>query len=382
MLSFCAFFLSYNVGEELKIGIPLIIGIVGIILMDLFISKRFAWEGKFNLNTLSASQLFMMKLLSAFIVVVGVLDLWSHGLVMFNNPMDYSKFLPHEAWLRHFSSLCWILAPIGLLLPFPKPIKASLVIWAFIFPILVVDRNRFLMAFFSSAFTLYFMDLPSVWRKKINLLALSIACLAVIGFIVVGEKRVGKDGIHLQYIQRSEPVPLDKPCDLPARLPIKEGLEKKPAGFQWIFLYVTTPIYNLSVQMKCEIKDSSLLKAQLIPLWKRHNKVGAPYLVSMGQNAGTEFMPFFLAFGIMGIFLVLIGEYFLLRWSLHAFSIDGNIFNFLVLVKLSYCALLTGFAPQFFTWTNLGFIFVIKVAERISSLPLFNDLRLYLSKSR
>jgi hypothetical protein len=265
--------------------------------------------------------------------------------------------------MRHFSSLCWILGPIALSLPFSKTTKITLLFWAFAFPILVVDRNRLLMAFFSTVLSLYFIGIEDKLKNKIKVISISSVLIAIASFIIIGQKRAGEFSIYNQYAPVSAPVPLTKPCKLPKTLPVKEALKKLPAGFQWVFLYTTSPVYNLSVQYKCEIHDSSMLKAQLIPLWKKSNKVGAPYLVAYAQNAGTELMPFYMFFGVSGIFIALILEYLCLRYAFYLYMKDSNIFNFLIVLRLSYCALFAGFAPQFFTWTTLGFILVIKSCE-------------------
>ena len=308
------------------------------------------------------------------IILFGIFDLYDHGLV-FLNPITYSIFQPHQAWIRHFSSLCWILSPIAILFPVNKWIKTLLITWAFLFPILVFDRNRLLLAFFASVMTLIFKALifnKLNWKKKLYFILSSLTLAAVL-FIYIGQRRVGKYVIHNQYNVSSAPIPLEKPCNIPKSLPVKQIFKNLPPEFQWLFLYTTTPMFNLAIQYKCEIQDSSILKAQLIPFWKRFNSVGAPYLVANGQNVGTELMPFYMAYGVVGIFVGILGAYFLLKLSLILFLKEINIFNFLILLRLSYCSFMMGFAPQLFTWTTLGFVILMKSLEQLLKILKFNQ---------
>lgn len=361
---FCAFSLTYNVDQELWLALPLFGAFSLLFIMDYGVSKNpSVYPDKLHINVTSdETQVLLFGIVSAFIILMGIADLVDHGVVILN-PLTYSVFLPHQAWVRHFSSLCWILGPIALCLPFSKMTKLTLLFWAFFFPVLVVDRNRLLMAFFSTVLSLYFIGIGEELRKRMKIISVFSIILAITCFIILGQKRAGEFSIHNQYAPQSAPIPLPRPCNLPRTLPAKEAFKNLSAGFQWIFLYTTTPVYNLSVQYKCETHDTSLLKAQLIPLWKKSNTVGAPYLVAYAQNAGTELMPFYMFFGAGGIFLALILEYLILRYAFYLYMKDSNIFNFLIVLRLSYCALFAGFAPQFFTWTTLGFIFVIKACE-------------------
>jgi hypothetical protein len=82
-----------------------------------------------------------------------------------------------------------------------------------------------------------------------------------------------------------------------------------------------------------------------------------------------------MAFGITGIFTALLGAYAILKLSLIHFLNNSNIFNFLIFLRLSYCAMMMGFAPQFYTWTTFGFVVLIKTIERLSSLTRFKAVQ-------
>jgi hypothetical protein len=175
------------------------------------------------------------------------------------------------------------------------------------------------MAFFGLIMT-FFLNRKARSNVKVALGIIATAFLGILFFIIVGNGRVGSTGVMAHYEATTNNVELATACNLPKLLPVKEEIKKLPPAFHWIFLYGTGSVYNLGVQYKCKVRDDSLLKAQLVPLWKRFNQVGQPLLVSSGLNVATEMLPFYLAFGWSGIFLVLILEFLILRFFMMKFA--------------------------------------------------------------
>ena len=324
----------------------------------------------FKFLELGEGQIFYLQLLSFFIVGMGCLDIAYNGIV-FLDPLKYSKLDQVTSIIRHFSSLCWVLAPVGLLLPMKRYLRTVFILWAFIFPVLVMDRNRLLLTSFSFGVTLLYLGiLFKNIRVKLIISVVSIFICILIGFSMLGQKRVGESYIFALYGDFSGAVAHKGICQPPKVIPVKPSMQGLPAHLQWIFLYTTTPLYNLSIQYDCEIEDSSILKAQLIPMWKRFNDVGRPYLVNLALNVGTEYLPFYLSFGFWGVTVAFLLQYLILRWSLIRFFKTSSVFDYLILMRFSYCSLMAGFAPQFFIWTNLGFFLVVFGLDKFSASQL------------
>ena len=159
LISFTLMYFSYELSGEEKIALPLGISLLTII----FLEFKVKFTSAIRLQFLQESKI--ISLLSYSIIAWGLLDLYDHGLVILN-PLTYSTFLPHQAWIRHFSSLCWILSPIAILLPLRRIQKISFFTWAFLFPVLVVDRNRLLLAFFATIVSLIFSSLHWAVQKR------------------------------------------------------------------------------------------------------------------------------------------------------------------------------------------------------------------------
>lgn len=307
-----------------------------------------------------------LGLFIATVVIFTLADLYFHGVIILGDRTRYSIFNSYEQKIRNISSLVWMLAPLAFLPLASLKTRLSIFAWAFIFPILVLDRNRLLMALFGTLIMVclkYLYKLPA--KTKYTLMA-----SAIIGGIVIfagfGFIRSGTTGIVSTYSDpRSLQIRLmghvDRPyeCEIPQYLPLNEEVKKISPTLQWIVLYAASPIYNLSIQDVCDIRDDSNLKAQIIPLWKKDKTILTPLLVSPRLNVGTEAMPFYLALGISGVILCLLLEYGILKFSAQWFLSAPNVFRFLIFLRVSYCAFFFGFAPQFYLWTTVGTILVV-----------------------
>lgn len=362
----CIFLVSitYRIDSELDIAIPLISSFLLIFLADLFLNKKsktlvIDMDYSPSKNSEKLSALFFY--FSLVIFVLGIVDLIHHGIVIFN-PGTYDKFTFIQAWNRYFSSLSWTLLPIAMLFKFRLSARVLFMVWSILFPILSVDRNRLLMAIFTGCICFLFLDFDKK-KKKIFSFVLVSTCLVagIVLFSLIGSLK--NNLLKDTYIASSVKVPTGNDCNLPSSLPVKPEFKTFPPMFQWVFLYGLTPTYNLAVQYKCEIQDSSLLKAQVIPLWKKNNPVGTPYLVASNMNASTEVVAFYMAWGTFGIFFCILVAFAINRYFLSKYLLTHSVFDLLIVLRLSYCSAFMGFAPQYFIWTNLGFILVMKALE-------------------
>lgn len=363
---------TYNLNEEVKLIPHVFISLTLILFLDFFLNRFFSRKDLVSIRfdkPVRSENYIILILFSSVIIGLGIIDLFYHGLVILN-PSTYDKFSPLQAWIRYFSSLSWILVPVALFLK-PRVYQRFIFIgWAFLFPVLIVDRNRLFMAVFSFLLSMLFIK----FRRKISSLTITLACLFVVLTAVIVFSKIGnlKNSALAETYEASNLIPGNKKCDFaPTYLPVKDTFKVLPETFQWIFLYGITPLYNLSVQHACEIRDSSLLKAQLIPFWKRSNSIGSPYLVASNMNVGTEILPFFLSFGLAAIYFCFISAFVINRFFYVRYLESKSIFDLLIFFRLSYCSVMFGFAPQYFIYTNLGFIIVMVVLKRVSSSKVF-----------
>lgn len=291
-------------------------------------------------------------------------DLYFHGLTLFdNNRHAYASFTPFQFHLRHFSSLIWLLAIFGFFVK-NKYIRTLFIISSFAFPILFLDRNRLLM----SAFSIMVMIALgfSLTQKKVNksiMIGSLIAVIAVL-FGYLGQIR-SKDNDFLRVLNQPRqeqlagiysPVPEISVtnCELPDKIPFRVDINSLNPLVLWVTSYISVPVYNLAMQYDCNVRTSDVLLAQMIPSYGRTNVNKIIPLATPLLNAGTEFLPFFLAGGLPFSFMILLlAAGSILLVSKYA-NQTQNVFALVFLIRLLYCAAFFNFAPQFFIWTTLG----------------------------
>lgn len=366
-----SFFLFYNVtGTDLTV--PLILLLLSFFIIGFELFKYFKCDQgtsrKIEINQLGClpgDKSSLKKILNVFIVVVvlfGLLDLLVHGVVILD-PSNYATFNPLEARIRHISSLVWIFAPLSLFKYYSRGLRLVLFAWSILFPVLTLDRNRLMMALILFGITYSLVRLTNAHLQKRLLGTFFLIAVAAGLFGSLGSVRSGSDSIVNTYTavntldEQLKNVNInvsDLKCQIPAVVPIKESLQAFPFALQWLIVYTSSPIYNLSIQHECNLRDSSLLWAQIVPLWKRFNSVGSPLLITPYLTASTEAMPFYLAFGITGLFVCLLMEFFLLKQAAAFFFRQQSFFSLIILLRFIYCAIFFAFAPQFYLWSTLG----------------------------
>lgn len=103
--------------------------------------------------------------------------------------------------------------------------------------------------------------------------------------------------------------------------------------------------------------NASFLINQIIPLNGSVATAGTDIpLDASNINVGTEFFPFLLAWGPVGAVAAVFLLYALLLWSVRRLRPTVPLFSLLIFLRVSYVCVMSPFAPQAFTWTNVGFI--------------------------
>jgi hypothetical protein len=240
--------------------------------------------------------------------------------------------------------MCWVLPPIGMLCTRNKWSRTTLMLIGFVFPVLVIDRNRIFAALFSTALVMVFRreaSRPLPWK--------TVLLLAVVGatvFSVLGVLRSGT----LETVA----------------LPFSDDYRSMPVGVRWLLLYASAGPYNFASLLAKHYVNDTFLINQIVPMAGSVATAGTDIpLDASNINVGSEFLPFLLAFGPVGAIVSMIALYAWLRWSVSRLYPQVSLFGLLIFLRMSYVCLMSPFAPQAFTWTNAGFIAVCLLLQAL-----------------
>jgi hypothetical protein len=210
-----------------------------------------------------------------------------------------------------------------------------LIVVGFLFPVLVIDRNRLFATVFSFALVIVMRRdeaRPLPW-KSVGFLALAGSSI----FSILGILRSG---------------PLEN-----ITLPFSGMYRAAPLGLKWLLLYGSAGPYNFSAMLAKHYSNASFLINQVVPMNGSVATAGTDIpLDAPTINVGTEFFPFLLALGPLGAVASAFVLYGLLLWSVRRLRPTVPLFSFLIFLRVSYVCVMSPFAPQAFTWTNAGFI--------------------------
>ena len=347
-------FVFFNVPVSFYWGIFALLAIITIptLIMNKIFPLDLNLQNSYDVVQKKQKFRFIILLFSATVIFAGFLDIYINGLKLLN-PSTYAKLNGNGRYVRHISMLCWILIPVAFIFLRTWKVRAFFVAYAFLFPILIIDRNRLFLSFYSFivCFLLSFRSLES--SKKKGIVVLSISCMMVFSlvlFAAIGKFRVGKP-----FAVRSSGTLLIK-----NQYPLTKAFTHLPASTSQAVMYITSPIFNFATIAAADFRNPQFLLNQLAPFSKEHSSFYpyAPVLIS-GFNIGTEFYPFLL-YG--GLSLVLC-SFVLMLLTVVLFSFlfkkSPNIFTYIIFIKLSYGALFLGFGPQFFILYNLMVILLM-----------------------
>ncbi|WP_115048813.1 hypothetical protein [Xanthomonas arboricola] len=278
---------------------------------------------------------FVVMTLAAVVTVFCVVDVALFPIPLFSDPSSYATLSPLRAHVRHISNMCWILPPIALLCVRHRGLRAAMVMLGFVFPIVVIDRNRIFAGLFSFVLVMLLRRDPArrlPW-KTIGLLVLAGGGV----FSILGALRSGSLAT--------------------VALPFGAVYRAMPQGVQWLLLYISAGPYNFGAILAKGYVNASFLVNQLVPFSGSIATAGTSIpLDAPNINVGTEFFPFLMAWGAPGALLALLALYAGLLWSVRLLDSCLSIFHVLIFLRIAYACLMSPFAPQAFTWTNFGFI--------------------------
>lgn len=329
--------LTYDLPVDYLSGLLLLAVVAAaILLFDVQAGIRIPSPARFRARSyVGTRDAFVALAFAGVVALFCVLDLALFPIPLFNNPSAYAAMGDGREHVRHVSDICWVLPPIGLLCARSRWLRTTLVAIGFLFPILVIDRNRVFATVFSFALVILLRRdeaRPLPWR--------AVGLLGVAGvsvFSVLGMLRSGT----LAYIT----------------LPFSAMYRAAPEGVKWLLLYASAGPYNFSAILAKGYVNTSFLTHQVVPLSGSVATAGTGIpLDAPTINVGTEFFPFLMAWGPIGAVAAIVVLYAMLRWSVQRLRASVSLFALLIFLRVSYVCVMAPFAPQAYTWTNAGFI--------------------------
>lgn len=341
--------LTYDLPPDYLEGIALLATVaLALLAFDVVLGIRLPSSAAFRARDYAGTRpSFVALLFAGLIGVFCLVDLAAFPIPLFSTPSAYANMEGGRDHVRHISDMCWVLPPIGMLCTRHKGLRAALIAIGFLFPVLVIDRNRIFAALFSVVLVILLRRddaRPLPW-KRVTLLVVGGATL----FSVLGILRSGT----LDYVT----------------LPFSDMYKAAPQGVKWLLLYASAGPYNFGSILAKQYTDSHFLINQLVPMSGSIATAGTGIpLDAANINVGTEFFPFLMAWGPMGAVGSIMALYALLLWSVRRLQPAVPLFGLLIFLRVSYTCLMAPFAPQAFTWTNAGFILLCLLLQLIAAL--------------
>lgn len=341
--------LAYDLPAGYLDGIVLLAAVsLAIMLCDGWSGLRLPPLGQFRMRNYAGTRdAFVALAFAGVIVLFCGLDLVLFPIPLIDAPSSYAQMEGGRDHVRHISDMCWVLPPIGMLCTRQRWLRGALVFIGFVFPVLVIDRNRIFAALFATALILLFRRdeaRPLPWKM--------VGSLAIIGAVVFSVLGVLRSGT-LETVA----------------LPFSDTYRAMPVGVRWLLLYASAGPYNFASLLAKHYENSSFLINQLVPMAGSIATAGTGIpLDAENINVGSEFLPFLLALGPPGAVLAMIALYAMQRWSVRRLHPRVPLFSLLIFLRMAYVCLMAPFAPQAFTWTNAGFIVICLVLPFLASL--------------
>ncbi|HEV7122104.1 MAG TPA: hypothetical protein VGN24_01595 [Rhodanobacter sp.] len=329
--------LTYDLPVDYLQGLLLLAVVAAaIMLFDVQAGVRIPPTTRFRARSYAGTRDAIVALAFAGMVAVFcVLDLALFPVPLFNNPSSYAVMEGGHEHIRHVSDICWVLPPIGFLCARNRWLRNTLIAIGFLFPILVIDRNRVFATVFSSALVIVLRrdeTRPLPWKAVGSLAFAGVSVFSILGMLRSG--------------------PLDH-----ITLPFSAVYRAAPEGIKWLLLYASAGPYNFSAILAKDYTNTSFLINQVVPLNGSVATAGTTIpLDAPSINVGTEFFPFLMALGPFGAVLSIVALYAMLLWSVQRLRSTVPLFSLLIFLRASYVCVMSPFAPQAYTWTNAGFI--------------------------
>lgn len=284
-------------------------------------------------------------LLSAVVIIAGPIDIYINGFKLLN-PSTYAEFNGVGRYVRHFSSLCWILIPVSFLMVRNPLFRMFVILYALLFPILIIDRNRLLLSIYVFVFCYSMLDgkNKSIWFY-VSLIVFVFGVFAAVGYFRSGGSFI---------------VPSSGNELVEGYFPLREYFLNLPEFFQQIGLYISAPVFNFATVYSLGFENSDFLMSQLSPFSRDQypQYPHSPVLVAR-YNVGTEFFPQLMYGGISLVYAAIGFMFVTLLMSVLWLKKAKNIFSLLVFFKISHAVIFMGFAPQFYILLNCAFVFMM-----------------------
>lgn len=329
--------LTYDLSADYLKGLLLLAASAAIMVwFDVRTRTRIPEPARFRARHYAGTRdAFVALVFAGMVAFFCLIDLTLFPIPLLDKPSSYALMEGGREHVRHISDMCWVLPPIGLLCARSKWLRNTLIVIGFLFPVLVIDRNRLFASVFSFALVIMLRRdeaKPMPW-KSVGFLALAGSSV----FSILGILRSG---------------PLEN-----ITLPFSAMYRALPLGFKWLLLYGSAGPYNFSAILAKHYSNASFLINQVVPMNGSVVTAGTDIpLDAPTINVGTEFFPFLMALGPVGAVAAIFVLYGLLRWSVRRLRPTVPLFSLLIFLRVSYVCVMSPFAPQAFTWTNAGFI--------------------------
>ncbi|MEO8746262.1 MAG: hypothetical protein ABI379_01170 [Rhodanobacter sp.] len=329
--------LTYDLPVDYLPGLLLLAVVAAaIMLFDVQAGVRIPPAMRFRARSYAGTRdAFVALAFAGLIAVFCVLDLALFPIPLFDNPSSYAVMKGGHEHIRHVSDICWVLPPIGLLCARNRWLRNTLIAIGFVFPILVIDRNRVFATVFSFVLVIVLRrdeGRPLPWKTVGSLGFAGASAFSILGMLRSG--------------------PLDH-----VTLPFSAMYRAAPQGIKWLLLYASAGPYNFSAILARHYVNTSFLINQVVPLSGSVATAGTTIpLDASNINVGTEFFPFLMALGPIGAVASIVVLYAMLLWSVQRLRPTVPLFSLLIFLRVSYVCVMAPFAPQAYTWTNAGFI--------------------------
>ena len=347
--------LSYDLPSGYGQGIALLAALAAAtMLLDRLLGIRLPRFDAFrHFEPAGTRESFVALAFAALVALFCLIDAALFPLPLFGDPRSYATLDGLHAQVRHLSNMCWVLPPIGLLCARHRWLRHLLVGIGFVFPVLVIDRNRIFASLFSFGLLIVLRReaaRPMPWKTVAALLLAGGGVFSALGMLRSGS--------------------LDT-----VALPFSPMYRAAPQGIQWLLLYVSAGPYNFGAMLAKHYVNADFLVNQVVPLSGSVATAGTDIpLDASNINVGTEFFPFLMALGPAGAAAALFALYALLLWSVRRMGRGVALFPLLIFLRVAYTCVMSPFAPQAFTWTNAGFIGLCLALHAFSALlPNRND---------
>ncbi|MDC9615809.1 hypothetical protein PSI19_18415 [Xenorhabdus khoisanae] len=313
----------------------------------------------------------VLKSLGFLILLLFPLDIYFNGFKLLN-PASYAEFYGAGRFIRHVTSLCWMLVPIAYIVRRENPwVARFFILFSVLLPVMMIDRNRLLTSFFCYFFILYARFRSTSVRshlrefRKVKLGLYSLLILLPTIFVVIGFYRSGasfsieSSGDRIVY----------------GKFPLTAFFDIMPLSIKQILLYITTPILNFTHVASTGFINDQFLLSQISP-FSREEFPMYPYspVLIVRYNVGTEFFPFLLFGGLPLVFMAMFFVILVFGAVFYWFCRTQGIYAWLLFLKLAYFMLFLGFAPQFYILLNIMSTVLIFLLYLFSNFLKFSML--------